>query len=164
MPFNQTLFHSEVNTWRAVTGGAYNIRGVYGNVFPTVGTIPMYVQFSGTITATGRMVRGTNTLFATGGRLAVNDFIYAAGVVRRVKAITDNNLLELEYPFPSAVTDQPMRICKANCFRMVQAKSTGSVDATKLQAAKFVQNDVAIFSAPISYDATAGEISFTIND
>jgi hypothetical protein len=124
----------------------------------------MYVQLSGTISANGRTVRGTGTLFSSGGRLMNGDFLYAAGVVRRIKAVTDDTTLELEYPFPTPIVNQPLRLCKANCFRMVQAKSTGSADATKLQEAKFVQNDVSIFSAPISYDATAGEISFTIND
>jgi len=162
--FDQTFFHSEVNTWRAVTGSSYNIRGVYGSTLPAKGTIPFYIPIAGTITSgPNRMILGSGTTFLT-SNIKVGDFIYAVDVVRRVKAIISDTLLELEYDFPAAVTNQPLRVCKANAFRMVYAKSTGAAAVTKLQEAPLAVGCEANFSAPVSYDATAGEISFTIND
>lgn len=162
--FTDRVFPQEGHIWRAVTGGLYNIRGIYGTLLPVKGTIPLNQTLTGTISVTGKTVRGTGTTFLD-GKIAVGDYLYASEVVRKVQVIHSNDMITLDYEFPVGVTGQPLRVVKVNAYRgMITARSTGSADVTKFQEAPFRMNDVAVFSAPISYDATAGEISFTVND
>jgi hypothetical protein len=166
----ETMWHPEANVFRAVTGGAYNIRGaygivVYGSVFPTIGTIPLSTPAPGTIISQGRMVRGTNTTFISS--LKEEFYIHAKGVVRKIRAIISDTLLELEAGFPTDITSaEGLRFIRPQAFKTIYAKSTGSADPN-LQEAPFREGDTSFTGgAPISYDASAAgsEISFTVTE
>lgn len=173
MPFNQFRNHDQRNIFRAVTGSAYNIRGaygiiVYGSAFPRKGTIPLSTPAPGTIISQGRMVRGTNTTFLTGNSLREGYYLHAKDVVRKIRHIISDTLLELEAGFPTDIASpgEGVRFCKPQSFNSVYAKSTGTADPT-LQEAPFRQNDTTFEGgAPISYDASnsTAEISFEVSE
>lgn len=165
--FNETMWHAEKQTFRAVTGSAYVIPGaygilVYGSVFPVVGTIPISNPTSGTIISQGVAVRGTNTRFLT--ELSEDDHIHAKNVVRKISQIVSDTLLYLVGGFPTDITvASSYRVCKPQTYKAIYAKSTGDADAI-LQEATFVSQETFLNGgAPISYDATAGEISFQLS-
>jgi hypothetical protein len=162
--FNETKWHAEKQTFRAVTGGAFNIPGAYGiqsygAVFPVVGTIPVSNPASGTIISQGVAVRGTNTKFLS--ELSEDDHIHAKDVVRRISQIVSDTLLYLVGGFPTDITvASSYRVCKPQIYKAIYAKSTGDADAI-LQEATFVSQETFLNGgSPISYDATAGQISF----
>lgn len=167
MPFNETMWHAENNVFRAVTGGAYRLVGAYGNItegssFPRVGTIPISTPKAGTIISTGKMVRGTDTTFLADVKEGYS--IHAKNVLRRVRHVISDTLLELEGGFPTDIASpgEGLRICRPQVYKSVYIKSTGSADPT-LQEAPFRQNDTSFDGgAPISYDATSGELSFEL--
>lgn len=166
--FNERTWHPESNVFRAVTGGAYRLVGaygriIYGSVFPTRGTIPPSTPKAGTIISQGASVRGTNTSFLTDVKEGY--FIHAKNVVRRVRHVISDTLLELDGGFPTDIASpgEGLWICRPQVYSSVYAKSTGSADATALREAPFRQNDTFLDGgSPISYDATAGEISFEL--
>lgn len=165
---NETMWHAEGNVFRAITGGAYRLPGpygliIYGSVFPKIGTIPMSDPRPGTIISQGAMVRGTDTFFTRD--VLPEYFLHAKNVVRKVKAVISDTLLELEGGFPTNIASpgEGLRICRPQVFKEVYAKSTGGADATALQEAPFEQNlESKTSGSPISFDATAGEISFEL--
>jgi hypothetical protein len=167
MPFNETQWHAETNVFRAVTGGAYRIVGaygiiVYGSNFPQVGVMPPSTPKAGTIISQGPMVRGTSTSFLSDVKEGY--FLHAKNVVRRVRHVISDTLLELEGGFPTDITGagEGVRICRPQVYKSVYIKSTGSADPT-LQEAPFRQNDTFFDGgAPFSYDATSGELSFEL--
>lgn len=166
--FNQNVWHAEKATFRAVTGGAYKLLGPYGTIisgsnFPAKGTIPLSSPKAGTIISTGVMVRGTGTSFLTD--VQQEDYIHANNVIRKVRHVISNELLELEAAFPSNITTaHGLRVCRPQVYNAIYAKSTGDADATALQEAPFAQNDTLLNGgAPISFDATAGQIDFTLS-
>jgi hypothetical protein len=166
--FNQNTWHAEKATFRAVTGGAYRLPGpygtiIYGSIFPTRGTIPVSSPKAGTIISQGAMVRGTGTTFKTD--VQEEDYIHANNVVRKVRHVISDTLLELEGGFPTDITSaHGLRICRPQIYNSIYAKSSGSTDVTSLREAPFRQNDTCLNGgAPISYDATAGEISFSLS-
>lgn len=167
MPFNETRDHAETNLFRAVTGGAYRLVGaygliVYGSNFPKVGTIPLSTPKAGTIISQGAMVRGTGTSFLSDVKEGY--FIHAKNVVRRVRYVMSDTLLELEGGFPTDILTpgEGLRICRPQVYKSVYIKSTGSADPT-LQEAPFRQNDTSFDGgAPLSFDATSGELSFEV--
>jgi len=169
MPFNQTVWADERNQFRAVTGGAYRLRGaygviVYGSNFPRVGTIPLSTPAPGTIISTGPNVRGTNTLFLS--TLREGYYIHAKNVVRKILHIISDTLLVLESGFPTDITSagEGLRFMRPQTYTSCYAKSTGDADPT-LQEAPFRENDTLFDGgAPFSYDATTGEISFTVTE
>jgi hypothetical protein len=163
--------HAPTNDFRAVTGGAYRIRGAYGliaygSVFPKVGTIPLSTPAPGTIISQGVNVRGTNTTFKSD--LREGYFLHAKGVVRKILHVTSDTLLVLESGFPTDITSagEGVRFIRPQGFNTIYAKSTGSANPT-LQEATFVQNDTSFQGgSPISYDASAAnaEISFEVTE
>ncbi len=171
MPFNERTWHPQTADFRAVTGSAYRIRGaygiiVYGSSFQRVGTIPLSTPAPGTIISQGPMVRGTNTTFTTS--LKEGYFIHAKNVVRRIRHIISDTLLELEGGFPTDITSagEGVRFIRPQAFSSIYAKSTGSADPI-LQEAPFRQNDTEFQGgSPISYDASASnsEISFEVTE
>lgn len=169
MPFNQTTWADERNVFRAVTGGAYRIRGAYGiiaygSVFPTVGTIPLSTPAPGTIISQGANVRGTNTTFLSS--LREGYYIHAKNVVRKIKAIISDTLLELESGFPTDIASpgEGLRFMRPQTYTSVYIKSTGAADAT-VQEAPFIQNDTFFDGgAPFSYNAGSGQLSFTVTE
>lgn len=166
--FNQNEWHAEKAVFRAVTGGAYKLLGPYGRIiqgssFPKKGTIPLSSPKAGTIITTGLMVRGTGTHFLTD--VQEEDFIHANNVVRKVRHVITDTLLELEQAFPVDISSaHGLWVCRPQVYNAIYAKSTGGADATALQEVPFAQNDVYNQGgAPISFDATAGQIDFTLS-
>lgn len=168
MPFNETLSHAETNVFRAVTGGAYRLVGaygliVYGSNFPRVGVMPLSTPKAGTIISQGAMVRGTGTSFLSDVKETY--FIHAKNVVRRVRHVISDTLLELEGGFPTDITGagEGLRICRPQVYKSVYIKSTSTSADAILQEAPFRQSDTFFDGgAPFSFDATTGELSFEV--
>lgn len=167
--FNETQWHAEGNVFRAVTGGAYRLRGaygviIYGSNFPSVGVIPLSTPKAGTIISQGAMVRGTNTTFLADVKEGF--FIHAKNVVRKVRHVISDTLIELEGGFPTDISSpgEGLRICPPQTYKSVYAKSTGGADTT-LQEAPFIQNDTFLDGgSPFSYNAGSGQISFQVTE
>lgn len=168
--FNQNVWHAEKQTLRVTTGAAYNnIPGpygliVYGAVFPVRGTIPLSWPKAGTITSQGNNVRGVGTSFKS--QVQEEDYIHAKNVVRKVKHVISDTLLILESGFPTDITGvgEGLRTCRAQEYNAIYAKSTSTSADAILQEAPFRQGDTFLNGgAPISYDATTGEISFEMS-
>lgn len=167
--FNETMWHAEKQVFRAVTGGAYILPGpygavIYGSSFPRVGTIPVSSPKAGTITSQGTAVRGVGTTFKSD--IQEEDHIHAKNVVRKVAHVVSDTLLYLENGFPTDIASpgEGLRICRPQTYKSVYAKSTGTVDAVALQETPFKQNDTFFGGgAPISYDASVGEIDFSLS-
>jgi hypothetical protein len=167
MPFNESMWHAQKADFRAVTGGAYRLPGaygtiIYGNVFPTRGTIPVSTPKAGTITSQGNFVRGSGTAFKSA--IQEEDFIHAKNVVRKVRHVISDTLLELEGGFPTDITvAEGFRICRPQDYKSIYAKSTSTSADAILQEAPFRQGDTHFSGgAPLSFDATSGEISFDL--
>ena len=164
---NETLFHDEFAIYRAVTGGAYNIPGAYGVIqkgvsFPAKGSIPVATQHFGTIKSDGVIVRGLGTQF---GLLNKGDYLYHKEVVRQIKDIIADDQLILEQEFPSDITvgETPL-VCKRQTFKMVNIYSSAEDTAAILQEAPIAAGDrILSGGAPLSYDATAGQLTFTVH-
>lgn len=161
---NETLFHAENNTFRAVTGGAYNFPNSYGDIikgssFPIKGTIPVSLAYPGTFKSTGKNVRGTGTQFT---RFIIGSYLYDGNVLRQIDYVVSDTFLVLKQGFPSDVaSDTSVRICERQYFKMIIAMSTHATQSATLQEAPFRPNDrVVNGGSPWSYDATSGEISF----
>ena len=165
---SETMWHSEKQVFRAVTGGAYNIPGAYGimtygSVFPTRGTIPISTPKAGTIISQGKAVRGSGTSFLTD--IQNEDFIHANNVVRKVDYVVSDTLLYLTEGFPSDLTSaNGLRICSPQIYKSIYAKSTDSSNNATLQESPFISGDVSFnMGAPLSYDAGSGQISFEVS-
>lgn len=165
--FNETMWHSEKQVFRAVTGSSYNIPGAYGimtygSVFPAKGTIPISTPKAGTIISQGVNVRGSGTTFTTSCQN--EDFIHANGVVRKIDYIVSDTLLVLTEGFPNDITSaHGLRVCSPQIYKSIYAKSTDTNANAVLQEATFVSGEVSFTGgAPISYDATTGQISFEV--
>jgi hypothetical protein len=164
---NETMFHDESAVFRAVTGSTYNIPNSYGSIlsgssFPVKGTIPVAVTRVGTFKTTGKAVRGTGTDFT---KMIPGSYLYNGTVLRRVDYILSDTLLFLIQAFPSDVSvDTAVKVCDRQYYKMIYAKSTHETDAAILQEAPFRAGDTFLDGgAPVSYDATAGEISFSLH-
>lgn len=165
---NETLFHNESGTFRAVTGGAYNIPNSYGDIvsgtsFPTKGTIPVAVTHIGTFQSGGKAVRGTGTQFTK--FIIQGDYLYDGNVVRQIDYVVSDTLLFLKEGFPTDVSsDTAVKICSRQFFKIIIAKSTHASVNAILQEAPFVPGDHTYNGgAPVSYDATSGQISFQMS-
>ena len=166
--FNQNQWHAEKQTFRAITGGAYKLIGPYGTIIqgttlPLKGTIPLSSPKAGTITSQGLNVLGNGTTFKTD--VQEEDYLHANNVVRKVRHVISDTLLVLEQAFPSDISSaHGLRVCRPQVYNAIYAKSTGGTDATALQEVPFADNDTFLNGgAPISYDATAGQIDFTLS-
>src|SRR5688572_942015 len=96
----------EAATYRAQTGGRYNILGAYGLMvtgtsFATKGAIPIPTGQSGTIVSTGKTIRGTSSKFLS--EFILGDFIYHKDVVRRIDYIESDTLMTLTQAFPTDI-------------------------------------------------------------
>ena len=163
---NETFFHPETGVFNAVTGGAYNLPFygaiVRGSVFPSIGTIPIAVTYVGTMKSTGKNVRGTGTQFT---KIIQGSYLYAGNVVREVDYVVSDTLLVLKQAFPSDLSvDTAVKVCERQYFKMIVAKNTHASAAAILQEAPFAAGRVLVGGgAPMSYDATYGEISFDVH-
>jgi hypothetical protein len=171
---NETISHDEFAVFRATTGGAYNFPFAYGVIakgtpFPVKGSIPVATQHYGNIKSTGKQVLGIGTKFEL---LNPGDYLYHKDVVRQIDYIiapvagATYQLLYLTEAFPSDITigETPL-VCHRQTFKKVQAFNTSASTAAILQEAPLKPAEDRLISggAPISYDATAGEISFTVH-
>ena len=166
--FNQNKWHAEKATFRAVTGGPYSLLGPYGtivsgNSFPSVGTIPVSIPKTGTLITQGKMVRGTGTTFKAD--VQEEDYIHDSNVVRKVRHVNNDTLIELEQAFPADIAVATgLRVCRPQVYNAIYAKSTGSGANATLQETTFVENDTFMNGgAPVSYNAGSGQISFEMS-
>jgi hypothetical protein len=166
---NETLFHDEFAIYRAVTGGAYNIPGMYGRIirggsFPAKGSIPIATHHYGLITSTGTAVRGVGTQFSL---LNPGDFLYHKDVVRQIDYIVSDTLLFLKQGFPTdiSVGETPM-ICNRQTFKRVIIKNAHATNAATVQEAALTPSEQTIITggAPFSFDAGTGVLSFTVHE
>lgn len=159
--FNQSLWHPEIQTFRAVTGGAYNIPGPYGVIqkgtsFPAKGSIPVATGKSGTIISTGVNVRGTSTKFLS--EMKQDDYLYHKDVVRRIKYIVSDTLLVLSEAFPSDITVAEIpKVCESQYYVAIYIKNTNASTSAIVQEAPFGAGNADMNGgSPISYDASGG--------
>lgn len=139
---------------------------------PETGCIPKPTTKTGTIdtdtaTSSGVKVAGTSTLFLT--ELAQGDFLADAdGVVRRIKYIFSNTLLEIDAKFPSDLSGAAVKHVPKNKYKRVFVQSTGTVAAT-LQEQSFAVG--ATFESggeqfdgaqPFSYDVSTADTAITV--
>lgn len=166
---NETLWHDERGTYRAVTGVMSTFPQADGTiartVLPPVGTVPIARQFAGTITSTGVMVRGTGTSFFSDG-LKVGDYIYdGVSALRMIKAIISEDLLELEAAFPSDLSGDDLRVCERQTFKMISWVNVGTGICILQEVLLGVGERGLNGGAPVAYDASAsnGQIAFTVS-
>lgn len=166
---NEALWHDERATFRAVTGVMSTFPNAQGSierfVLPTIGTIPLARTFTGTIESDGRMVRGTGTFFIRDG-IKKDDYLYDdVGAVRRITNIISEDLLEIEYEFPTDVDGINVLVCERQTFKMITWQNTsegiGIVQEVLLAVGERGLNG----GAPIAYDAgsSSAQISFTVS-
>lgn len=165
--FNETKWFAETATFRAVTGQSSNFPQPDGTIvvatFPEIGTIPIAKEPGGTIESEGVNVRGTDTTF--GLSVKKGDFIYDQNVLREVADVITETLLVLKQAFPSDVSaSTDLKVCSPQDVKSIHAISSDASVAAILQEAPFRAGNVFLNGgAPISYDATNGEISFTVH-
>lgn len=157
----------ETHTFRVQTGGAYNIIGAYGQMvsgssFPTKGAIPIPTGKSGTIISTGKRVRGTGTLFTR--ELVAGDFLYHKEVVRRIDFIESDTMLTLTQAFPTDIASAEIPLlCPQQQYTSIYAKNTATSGDAKIQESPITPSNTFLNQgSPVSYDATAGELEFTV--
>lgn len=155
-------------TFRATTGGAYNIIGAYGAMmkgssFPTKGAIPVPTGKSGTIISTGNWVRGTDTKFLS--EMQPGDYLYHKDVVRKIDFIDSDTMLKLTQEFPSDIASGEIPLlCQSQFYSAIYAKSTHATVAATLQEAPIAAGNTFLNQgAPISYDATSGQLQFQVH-
>jgi hypothetical protein len=164
---NETLFHAEEGTFRAITGSTYNIPNAYGEImrgssFPTKGTIPDAVTREGTFKSTGKAVRGTGTQFT---KLLQGSYLYNGDVIRQIDHVVSDDLLFLKQAFPSDVSvATTVKVCERQFFKRIYAKNTHESASVTIQEASLRPGDPVLNGgAPLSYDAGSGEITFTVH-
>lgn len=165
--FNETKWYAETATYRAVTGVSASFPQPNGKItvatFPTKGTVPIAKTPAGTINSDGVNVVGTGTAF--GSSVKKGDFLYNGTVIRKIQDVIDDTHLVLSQEFPSDLSGETLKVCECQFFKAIYAHSSDpDADATALQEAPFRSGGTFLNGgAPIAYDATAGEISFTVH-
>lgn len=166
---NQKANNEEVISLRVVVVAGGITHPVLGAI-PAKGCFPLPVTKTGTITTTntdaadpGKIVTGTGTLFLT--EVYPNDYLVDSnGICRRVLEVRSNTVIKIEAKFPTALTGAVVKVAKKSFFKMIFAKSTGAADATALQEQTFVVGETFLNGgSPVSYDVTAGQISFQLD-
>lgn len=164
--------HKQVTEELQVTlqpgGITHPILGAFGET----GCIPKPTVKTGTITTDtatsgGIIVAGTGTLFLS--ELAQGDFLADAdGIVRRIKWIFSNTLLEIDKKFPTDLTDEDVNHIPKNKYKKVFAQSTGTV-APELQEQPFTVGatfesggDQFDGAQPFSYDVSTVSSEITV--
>lgn len=163
---NSTLYHATKETFHVVTGQDYDAfpqsdGTIVADTLPSKGTIPIAVQRTGTISSTDEVVRGTGTKFLT--ELKVDDCLYDGDVVRRIRNIYTDTLLEITHGFPSDLSGANILHCERGAFFLVQWNCSGTAAAV-LQGAPLPVGEKGLNSGdPLAYDASASnaQISFT---
>lgn len=146
---------------------------------PILGTIPVKGCFPLPVTKTGtfqtdhsgnpgsnsgKNVKGTSTLFLS--ELSQGDFLADSnGVLRRIKWIFSDTMLELEARFPVSQSGTLVKVVKKSYYNSIIARSTGTAAAT-LNEQNFAIGAVSYSEgAPMSYDVStaSSEIRFELN-
>ncbi len=168
---NETLWHDERGTFRAITGGAYNfpmgdgsIRKGDGGVgsgqdFPNAGTIPVAREVEGlTLSTEGVDVRGSADFPST---IKVSDYLYNGGAggsheVREIESI-DGTLIKLKQGFSVDITDSIVLICGRQDLKMIVINNVHASTSALLQEAPIAAGKTFLNGgAPVSYDASSG--------
>lgn len=160
----------EQKSLRVVVGNnTVTTHPVLGSI-PVKGTFPLAVTKTGTCTSdnagstAGLIVIGSSTLFLT--ELSQGDYLTDGnGVIRRIKWIFSNTMLELDAKFPSSLSAAAVKLVKKNAYRSILVESTGTATAT-LNEQSFKQNSKMFDDgAPISYDVStaSSEIAVTLS-
>lgn len=160
---NATLFHDTLNTLRVYTG--QNAHPYFGNV-PTKGVMPPARYGRGTIKADVYAIRGTNTSFQD-GVMEINDFLWdGQASVRRILNIQSQNLLFIDKPFPVAVNNLSVYWIPRGSYRMIYAKSVGTVAAILQESYFGAGNTMLNGGTPLGYDASAAgsQIEFQLEE
>lgn len=158
----QYALHTEQRVDRIIPGTTHPYLGA----IPTIGTIPLSEQKTGTITTEGVECIGTNTLFKAGGPVAaavnVGDYIYYSGAIRRIKNIISDTYLELEYPFPANFANQTFVIVRKDKYSTIITRNSHASAAAIVQEASLAAGGTIITEgAPLSYNATGSTLEFT---
>lgn len=161
---NQALVNTEreVDRVQIDSGGATT--HPYLGSFPMMGCFPLPVRLTGTLAwdANGVKVLGTSTVFLT--ELAVGDYIYFNGQIRKIKYIFSDTMLQLEYAFEgSAVTAAILESPPTKHYKMITAKSTGTADALLNEQSFAIGQSIVAGGTPLSYNVTTSNaaIEFT---
>lgn len=168
-------YREELETYSVLIGNNTPITHPVLGAIPVKGCFPLPTTLTGTVTSdnagssAGLLVVGVGTLFITGGptyKVEPNDFLADSnGVLRRVKFVMSDTMLQLEAKFPSSLSGAALKRVKKNYYRNIMAKSTGTVAAT-LNEQTFEPNASFVNDgAPISYDVSTAnsEITFTLS-
>lgn len=171
--FNETEWYAEKGTYRARTGGAFNfpqgdgtiLKGTgvgSGEQFPYKGTVPLARLLDGLISSTGVKVRGDDD--ANFDQLKKGDYLYDGNVLREILYVETSKLLTLKEEFPSDVEDITIQVCECQNLKAIYAKNVHTSEDAILQEAPFAPGQTFLNGgAPISYDASLGDIEFTVH-
>lgn len=175
---NETLWHDERATFRAVTGAAYNfpmgdgsIRKGDGGVgsgqdFPTAGTIPVARQITGlTLSTNGVDVRGTADFPTT---IKVGDYLYNGGAggsheVREIASI-DGTMMKLKQGFSVNINASLVLVCGRQDLKMIVIDNTSTDEDALIQEAPFGPGrNFLNGGSPITYNAQSATLQITVH-
>lgn len=136
---------------------------------PAASSFPLPILHSGTITAQGKTIIGSGTKFTS--ELHVDKYIYADGVVRKIKHIFGDDMLELDDPFPAdgnvsgvALFSPENPGYKKLIIKNTHASATSTVQEQTLAAGDEIVREFVSGQAPVSYDDLSGTLEFQISE
>lgn len=167
---NQKITNEEKVSYRVVVVAGGITHPILG-VIPAQGCFPLPVTKTGTMSTTntdvtdpGLIVTGVGTKFLT--EINVHDnLVNSIGQLRRVLEVRSDTMIKLEAKFPSSLAGVAVKVARKSFYKMIYAKSTGAADATALQEQAFIVGETFLNGgSPVSYDVTAGQISFQLDE
>jgi hypothetical protein len=132
------------------------------------GVVPNSNTKQGTISSNGKIITGTGTSFKSVSQVRVGDYIYSAlrNQVRRVTAIFSDTRLDIDKPFSTDISAQPLEVIKKH--RSEKSFSNTGTTTAKLSALDFDnqnfvagQNVTLNTSSPICYDPNGGKLAIS---
>jgi hypothetical protein len=148
-----------------------------GIAIPNKGTIPFAVQVQ-TITAPANITITSNATYPQYLTLSSTDwydtdinegdyvYVAAQGAYRKIKTIFNKTLIEVEYPFASAVTAQNLTVAPRATYRYVRVDVVGSADTGDINGVPMkASSQPQIFNNPtecILYDSSGANEQFKI--
>lgn len=164
-----TNIAQETEVYRVVVGPGGSTHPILGTI-PEKGSFPMKTVKTGTITTenagatVGLIVSGVGTLFNS--ELDQGDYLTNAdGVLRRIKFIFSDTLLELEAKFPASLAAAAVNWVPKAFYKYILAESTGTANAVLQEQAFAFGTRWLDEGAPVSYDVStaSSQISFTLS-
>lgn len=168
---NETIWHDERATYRAITGGAYNFPMGDGSIvkgdggvgsgqdFPAAGTIPIAREIESiTISTNDRDVRASANFPTT---IKVGDYLYNGGAggsheVREIEMI-DGTMMKLKQGFSVDINDSIVLVCGRQDLKMIVINNVHASTSALLQEAPIAFGKTFLNGgAPVSYDTSAG--------